>query len=247
MIWCRRHAAANGSRSCCGWSARAALCAALSARIFRRSAPAHRDRAGAGGGAETGHLRRAGVRARRLDPLANSQPAARPAGPAWPRLHLRVARPCRGEAHRRPGRGDESRRDRRDRGREALFASPRHPYSRALLSAIPVPKPRAKRSRIVLQGEMPSALDPPPGCRFHTRCPYMIDRCRIEVPQLLADGAGHATACHRTAELPPPETIMAIDSGFHPPWKNWWHAFSKGTEGAGHDGVYMVGTTTAVS
>src|SRR5207344_1844146 len=92
---------------------------------------------------------------------------------------------------------------------QALFASPHHPYSRALLSAIPVPKPRAKRSRIVLQGEMPSALDTPPGCRFHTRCPYMIDRCRIEVPQLLADDAGHATACHRTAELPPPETTMA--------------------------------------
>src|SRR6201999_2357054 len=59
---------------------------------------------------------------------------------------------------------------------DALFASPRHPYSRALLSAIPVPKPRAKRSRIVLQGEIPSALNPPPGCRFHTRCPYAIER-----------------------------------------------------------------------
>ena len=130
---------------------------------------------------------------------------------------------------------------------QALFAAPRHPYSRALLSAIPVPKPRAKRSRIVLQGEMPSALDPPPGCRFHTRCPYMIDRCRIEVPQLLADGAGHATACHRTAELPPPETIMAMDSGFSPALEKLVAAFSKGTEGAGHDGVDMVGTTTTVS
>ena len=104
---------------------------------------------------------------------------------------------------------------------EALFAAPRHPYSRALLSAIPVPKPRAKRSRIVLQGEMPSALDPPAGCRFHTRCPYAIDRCRIEVPQLLADGAGHATACHRTAELPPPENHVRPTAAFHPRWKNW--------------------------
>ena len=68
---------------------------------------------------------------------------------------------------------------------DALFAAPRHPYSRALLSAIPVPKPQAKRSRIVLQGEIPSALNPPPGCRFHTRCPYVIDRCRIEMPQLM--------------------------------------------------------------
>src|SRR5260370_42086569 len=63
---------------------------------------------------------------------------------------------------------------------QALFAAPQHPYSRALLSAIPVPKPKAKRSRIVLQGEMPSALNPPSGCRFHTRCPYVIEPCRIE-------------------------------------------------------------------
>jgi peptide/nickel transport system ATP-binding protein len=130
---------------------------------------------------------------------------------------------------------------------QALFAAPRHPYSRALLSAIPVPKPRAKRSRIVLQGEMPSALDPPAGCRFHTRCPYTIDRCRIEVPQLLADDAGHATACHRKAELPPPETVTAMDSGFSPALEKLVAAFSKGTEAARPGGVDMVGTTTTVS
>src|SRR5258707_15502410 len=94
---------------------------------------------------------------------------------------------------------------------EPLFASPRHPYSRALLSAIPVPNPRAKRSRILLQGEMPSALHPPPGCRFHTRCPYVIERCRIERPQLLADAGGHATPSHRIAELPPPDAIVLAD------------------------------------
>jgi peptide/nickel transport system ATP-binding protein/oligopeptide transport system ATP-binding protein len=130
---------------------------------------------------------------------------------------------------------------------QALFAAPRHPYSRALLSAIPVPKPRAKRSRIVLQGEMPSALDPPSGCRFHTRCPYVVERCRVEVPQLLTDGAGHATACHRTAELPPAETIMPMDGGFSPALEKLVAAFSKGTEGAGHSGVDMVGTTTTAS
>jgi peptide/nickel transport system ATP-binding protein/oligopeptide transport system ATP-binding protein len=129
----------------------------------------------------------------------------------------------------------------------ALFAAPRHPYSRALLSAIPVPKPRAKRSRIVLQGEMPSALDPPAGCRFHTRCPYVIDRCRIEVPQLLADGAGHATACHRVAELPALETVAVTDSGFSPGLEKLVAAFSKGTEAARPGGVDMVGTTTTVS
>ena len=103
--------------------ARAAFCAPLSARIFRRPAPAHRDCAGAGGGAETSHLRRAGLRARRLDPLANPEPAARSAGPAWPRLYLRLPRSRCGEAHRRPGRRDESRLHRRDRGRRGAVRS----------------------------------------------------------------------------------------------------------------------------
>src|SRR4051812_32808173 len=91
---------------------------------------------------------------------------------------------------------------------EALFASPKHPYTRALLSAIPVPGPHARRGRMLLQGEMPSALNPPPGCRFHTRCPFVVERCRVERPLLIPDGAGHATACHRTAELPPPDAIL---------------------------------------
>src|SRR4029453_10695158 len=130
---------------------------------------------------------------------------------------------------------------------QALFATPRPPYSRALLSAIPVPKPQAKRSRIVLQGEMPSALNPPPGCRFHTRCPYVIDRCRIEVPQLLADGTGHATACHRTAELPPAETAPEMESGFSPALEKLVAAFSKGTGAARPGGVDRIGTTTMVS
>ncbi|HEU0082922.1 MAG TPA: dipeptide ABC transporter ATP-binding protein [Bradyrhizobium sp.] len=95
---------------------------------------------------------------------------------------------------------------------QALFASPKHPYSRALLSAIPVPGPRARRNRILLQGEMPSALNPPSGCRFHTRCPYVIERCRVERPLLIADASGHATACHRVAELPPPDAILPDDS-----------------------------------
>jgi peptide/nickel transport system ATP-binding protein/oligopeptide transport system ATP-binding protein len=130
---------------------------------------------------------------------------------------------------------------------QALFASPRHPYSRALLSAIPVPKPRARRSRIVLQGEMPSALTPPSGCRFHTRCPYAIERCHTEEPRLLADGTGHATACHRTAELPPAETIVPADGGFSPVLEKLVAAFSGGTEGASRSGVDIVGTTpTAV-
>jgi oligopeptide/dipeptide ABC transporter ATP-binding protein len=125
---------------------------------------------------------------------------------------------------------------------EALFAEPRHPYSRALLSAIPVPKPEAKRSRIVLEGEMPSALNPPSGCRFHTRCPYVIARCRTEIPLLLADGRGHATACHRIAELPAPGAIVPADGGFSPVLEQLVAAFSDGTEAAGRAGVDMSDT-----
>jgi oligopeptide/dipeptide ABC transporter ATP-binding protein len=123
---------------------------------------------------------------------------------------------------------------------QALFASPRHPYSRALLSAIPVPKPRAKRARMLLKGEMPSALNPPPGCRFHTRCPYVIERCRVEPPQLLADAAGHFAACHRSAELPPSDAIVAAD-GFSPALERLVAAFSAPREGAGSFGVGISG------
>ena len=117
-----------------------------------------------------------------------------------------------------------------------LFASPRHPYSRALLSAIPVPKPQAKRSRLVLEGEIPSALNPPSGCRFHTRCPYVIDRCRAELPQLSPDTAGHLTACHRSAELPPADAILPSDGGLSPTLARLIAAFNR-MEGAGTSGV----------
>jgi peptide/nickel transport system ATP-binding protein/oligopeptide transport system ATP-binding protein len=119
----------------------------------------------------------------------------------------------------------------------SLFASPRHPYSRALLSAIPVPKPQAKRSRVLLQGEMPSALNPPAGCRFHTRCPHVIARCRTEAPQLLANASAHATACHRTAELPPADAIVLSDGGFSPALEKLVAAFSGRAEGPPKSGV----------
>jgi oligopeptide/dipeptide ABC transporter ATP-binding protein len=93
-----------------------------------------------------------------------------------------------------------------------LFEQPRHPYSRALLSAIPIPSPSRERTRVVLSGELPSAINPPSGCRFHTRCPYVIDRCRTERPPLAADGTGHAAACHRTGELPA-FAVAARDAG----------------------------------
>jgi peptide/nickel transport system ATP-binding protein len=77
-----------------------------------------------------------------------------------------------------------------------VFAAPKHPYTEALLSAVPVPEPGAARQRIVLKGDVPSPVNPPKGCRFHTRCPYVFDRCRTEEPKLQLIGQGHFTACH---------------------------------------------------
>jgi peptide/nickel transport system ATP-binding protein/oligopeptide transport system ATP-binding protein len=122
---------------------------------------------------------------------------------------------------------------------QSLFAAPRHPYTRALLSAIPVPKPQAKRSRILLQGEMPSALRPPPGCSFHPRCAFAIERCRSEVPQLL-DEKGHATACHRTAELPPADDVVPRDGGMSPTLTRLVAAFGRTPEGTANSGVGTV-------
>ena len=85
--------------------------------------------------------------------------------------------------------------------RRALFAGPRHPYTRALLSAVPVPDPTARRDRIILTGDVPSPISPPSGCRFHTRCPYVFDRCRTEEPVLREMGEGQKAACHLD-ELP---------------------------------------------
>ena len=146
---------------------------------------------------------------------------------------------------------------------DALFAAPRHPYSRALLSAIPVPKPQAKRAHMILQGEMPSALNPPSGCRFHTRCPYAAERCRTEVPELRdgtghainsrvdginprVDGINHSVACHRAAELPPPEGVVPSDGGFSPALEKLVAAFSLSEEGRTASGVDIKGTPTAV-
>lgn len=80
--------------------------------------------------------------------------------------------------------------------RKTLFGSSHHPYTRALLSAVPVPDPTAKRQRIILTGDVPSPINPPSGCRFHTRCPFAFDRCRTEEPVLRSVGAGHQSACH---------------------------------------------------
>jgi len=82
-----------------------------------------------------------------------------------------------------------------------LFNHPRHPYTHALLSGIPVPDTEHKQRRIVLQGDVPSPLNPPAGCRFHTRCPFVIGACRSKEPVLADIGDGHRVACHRQAEV----------------------------------------------
>ena len=82
----------------------------------------------------------------------------------------------------------------------ALFAQPRHPYTAALIRAVPIPDPRAPSGDVALAGEVANPADPPPGCYFHPRCPFAIDRCRVE-PSALRQVDGHAVRCHRAEEL----------------------------------------------
>jgi oligopeptide/dipeptide ABC transporter ATP-binding protein len=91
---------------------------------------------------------------------------------------------------------------------DELFRAPRHPYTRALLAAVPLPDPVAVRERALLEGDIPSALAPPSGCRFHTRCRFARDSCRRDVPELADDGTGHATACPWWPEFPPAPAIV---------------------------------------
>ena len=80
--------------------------------------------------------------------------------------------------------------------KEALFENPLHPYSQALMAAAPIADPHVKRERIVLQGDVPSPIDPPSGCTFHTRCPFVFDRCKVERPPLKPAADGRQVACH---------------------------------------------------
>jgi oligopeptide transport system ATP-binding protein len=94
----------------------------------------------------------------------------------------------------------------------ALFAEPGHPYTRTLLAAIPRPDPRHKQPAGdgAGTGDLPSPLDPPSGCHFHTRCGFAVAHCRDVAPALVSVGPGHEVACHRVAELPPP---VAAETG----------------------------------
>ena len=84
---------------------------------------------------------------------------------------------------------------------EPLFGAPRHPYTEALLSAVPKPDPRLRAERVLLEGDVADAANPPPGCAFHPRCAYAVERCRAERPVLEAVEPGHFVACHRAREL----------------------------------------------
>jgi oligopeptide transport system ATP-binding protein len=78
---------------------------------------------------------------------------------------------------------------------EELFANPQHPYTEALLSAVPIPNPGMRRERIILPGDVPSPVNPPSGCRFHTRCLYARESCKVNDQQLIDIGNGHYVSC----------------------------------------------------
>jgi oligopeptide/dipeptide ABC transporter ATP-binding protein len=86
---------------------------------------------------------------------------------------------------------------------DELYRNPGHPYTKALLSAIPIPDPTVRRERIVLKGDLPSPANPPSGCRFHTRCPMAQEICKVEEPPLRDIGGRHMSACHFAEEVTP--------------------------------------------
>jgi oligopeptide/dipeptide ABC transporter ATP-binding protein len=84
---------------------------------------------------------------------------------------------------------------------EALYRAPRHPYTAALMAAVPVADPRVHTGNVELPGEVPSPADPPPGCYFHPRCAYALEVCRTQPPALREIATGHFVSCHRAEEI----------------------------------------------
>ena len=86
--------------------------------------------------------------------------------------------------------------------RERIFAQPQHPYTEALMAAAPIAAPKARSARLVSEGDVPSPINPPPGCHFHTRCPHAEARCRVDAPPLQEIAPGHVVACHLRQPAP---------------------------------------------
>jgi peptide/nickel transport system ATP-binding protein/oligopeptide transport system ATP-binding protein len=114
---------------------------------------------------------------------------------------------------------------------EAVFADPRHPYSRALLSAIPVASPLARRDRRLLEGDVPSPLHPPTGCHLHTRCPHAQAICSVDRPLLDDDGTQHPAACHFWKSLPPAGNLLPDESVTDPRLERLFAAFERAPAG----------------
>lgn len=114
---------------------------------------------------------------------------------------------------------------------DQIFADPRHPYTRALLSAIPVAAPHRDRQRLILSGDVPSPINPPPGCHLHRRCPHAAPRCASEVPLLEAD-ATHLTACHRWREIGPAGSIIPDEDVSSPHLQKLIDAFAGAPQGS---------------
>jgi oligopeptide/dipeptide ABC transporter ATP-binding protein len=109
---------------------------------------------------------------------------------------------------------------------DSVFAEPRHPYTRALLSSIPVTVPNRARRRLILEGDVPSPIAPPSGCHLHPRCPHARDPCSLEAPELGGDDAGHAVACHLWREIGPAGEIVPDEGAASPALQRLIDAFA---------------------
>ena len=169
----RRRAAGEGARHARARRPPAGALRALSAHVLRRPAPAHRHRPRADAGAEDRRARRAGLRARRLDPGADPESPRRPAGPVRADLHLHQPRSLGRALRRRRRDGDVSRPAGRDRaGARRSSAARSTPIRGRCFRRRRSPTRSKRRAKIKLEGELPSPFDPPSGCPFHPRCPY---------------------------------------------------------------------------